>query len=243
MSVGFTVTYSVFLIEHPNETDVVAMRFVWNVGLLRHLWVFSAAVSPLTVPIPPATTVLDNKESILPSVTDGNTLVSFWRGSVEHVLLNGVTREAAVAGQREQAGCWESPAHSQKTQTMWPWIFFPTYFSLISPFSILPLGRIDLLRSPFVLNVCRISLPCRSHLSTINKATWSFFFLQEIHNELCLHSYNPFKHAAGRQWLVPAGMSDNHPATWRVYHSLLPWIIVSPGMIPWQQALLNVCIG
>lgn len=146
-------------VEYPNITNVVTMRFMQNIDLLRCPPLLCAAVSSLfIVQIPSETTILDNKESNLPS--------AHWRQHIGLILTGKcgarATEQCNWRGSWSRSGSWLGTGRALLTDKrheacdlgFYYFFFFPPFLSPTLQSS-----------RRCLLHVCR-SLPSQNHLPT-----------------------------------------------------------------------------
>lgn len=159
------------------------------------------------------------KRLIYSRFTDGDTLGSFRRGNVEHVLLNSVTGEAAPAGQGAQRALGEPCLLTKETEHLGCYSSFSPCLPSCSDSPHNP--HFHYFPSPFG---CTFLLFNKTVQSLYNRGFIMSYFP---------HSYNPFKHATSSQPIL----SDIHPATQSAYQSELLWVIVRSRGEPQYESM------
>lgn len=186
---------------------------------------------------------------------------SFRQGNVEHVLLNSVTREAALAGQGAERALGE-PCSLTKTRNKWLGFYSFFFFHFLAssfPFSyhVSLFVLTHVIIHTFICHICHPSLipNYQSPLFFFSFCGCIFqllinhmeFVQQGIHNELFPHSYNPFKHATSSKPVISARQhvrySSSHLVSLSVRVAMVNSEELSLHQIPWQQGLLNVYVG
>lgn len=183
------------------------MYFILNFFLLWCAFPLPTAASTVfIVPILSVTRLLDNKESNLQSV-------HWWR--YIGLILMGNCGARATERCNWRGSCSRSGSILGAGRALFAHKRHGACdlgFSL--PFSVFFVPLTPYFMFPFFTHISWLSLillDFSPSLETFHKAT-CILVQQGIHNELFPHSYNPFNHAV-RQSLVPACMSDIHPAT------------------------------
>lgn len=158
-------------VEYPNITDVATMRFMRNIDLLWCPPLLSAVVSSLRiVQIPSETTILDNKESNLPS--------AHWRQHIALILTGKcgarATEQCNWRGSWSRSGSRLGAGRTLLTDkrhgTCDLGFFFVPFF--------LPLHKVHVVAFPS-LSRC-ISLPSQNYLLTLVKPHGAFFSCREF---------------------------------------------------------------
>lgn len=201
----FTSNYACCI--YSNIIGIIMMYFIFNFFVVWYPFLLSTAASPVfIVPFLSVTRLLDNKESNLQSV-------HWWR--YIGLILMGKCGARATEQCNWRGSCSRSGSRPGAGRALLAHKRHGACdlgFSL--PFSVFFIPLTAYFMFPFFTHISwllPILLDFSPSLETFHEAT-CILFQQGIHNELFPHSYNPFKHAV-RQSLVPACMSDIHPAT------------------------------